>query len=85
MESVNDGVGALSVLKHDLGDNVRPGRYDNAFEDFTSNWCHCALNIRSSCSRCEVLCLNGGRTCNTADGQASARLWEHIELGVQVG
>jgi hypothetical protein len=28
--------------------------------------------------------LNGGRSRNTADGQASSRLWDHIELSVQV-
>lgn len=85
MESVDDTVGTISVFKHDLRDNVRPGRYDNAFEDFTSDWCHCALNIRCSCAGCEILCLNGGWPCNAADRQASTRLWEHIELGVQVG
>lgn len=85
MESVDDTVGTVSIFKHDLGDNVRPGSYDGAFQDLPSDWCHCALNVRCSCSRCEILCLNGGWSCNPADGQASSSLWEHIELGVQVG
>lgn len=85
MESVDDAVGALSVLKYDLGDNVRPGRYDDAFDDFASNWRHCALNVCCSCAGSEILGLNGGWSCNAADRQAGSRLWNHIELSVQVG
>lgn len=85
MESVDDSVGTLPVFEHDLGDNVRPGRYDDALENFTSDGCHCALNVCCCCAGCEILCLDGGRSCDTADRQASACFWEHIELGVQVG